>query len=256
MLYASSDPQNHSQPIDSNAYQPFKLLDSTVVSRISHELDHLSQEDLEGSHGFHSINFSACSSMHSPIRARRRPDKSLVLYGPFSFIAIVPFLTLHSDINRISIGSSTTTVNHVVDPRILILAVSPDLSSSYVPIMNSIFSAQKLVSLLAPYVHNRTFPKTATESYYRCLPGLWSRHRLLTASSTSHRWRLSVPRTTRCSLTVSYRKPLYLKQHLQSSFILFQDDVSPSFIDTQGPSDSHAGQDRFPCSVFLSQEYH
>ena len=89
--------------------------------------------------------FSACSSMHSPIRARRCPDKSLVLYASFSFLDIAPFLTLHSDINRISIGSSSTTLNHVVDPRILILAVSPDLSSSYVPIMNSIFSAQKLV---------------------------------------------------------------------------------------------------------------
>lgn len=57
MLYASDDPQNQSQPIDSNAYQPFKLLDSTVVSKISHELDNLSQEDSEGSHGLYSINF-------------------------------------------------------------------------------------------------------------------------------------------------------------------------------------------------------
>ena len=73
--------------------------------------------------------------------------KALCCICPFSFLGIVPFLTLHSDINRISIGSSTTTLNHVVDPRILILAVSPDLSSSYVPIMNSIFSAQKLVRL-------------------------------------------------------------------------------------------------------------
>jgi hypothetical protein len=31
------------------------------------------------------------------------------------------------------------------DPRMLILSVSPDLSSSYIPIMNAIFSAQKLV---------------------------------------------------------------------------------------------------------------
>jgi len=31
-----------------------------------------------------------------------------------------------------------------LDPRILILSVSPDQSSSYIPIMNSIFSAQKL----------------------------------------------------------------------------------------------------------------
>ena len=156
MLYASSDPQNQSQPIDSNVYQPFKLLDSTVVSRISHELDHLSQEDSEGSHDLYSI-ISACSSMHSPLRARRCLDKSLVLCGSsiIFFIYIVPFLTLHSDINRISIGSSTT-LNHVVDPRILILSVSPDLSTSYIPIMNSIFSAQKLVRLLmTPRSHVR-----------------------------------------------------------------------------------------------------
>ncbi|KAF4621238.1 hypothetical protein D9613_000421 [Agrocybe pediades] len=40
-------------------------------------------------------------------------------------------------INRLSLGQNT-------DPRILILSVSPDLSTSYIPIMNSIFSAQKL----------------------------------------------------------------------------------------------------------------
>jgi transcription initiation factor TFIIH subunit 3 len=34
------------------------------------------------------------------------------------------------------------------DPRILILSVSPDLATSYIPIMNSIFSAQKLVRRL------------------------------------------------------------------------------------------------------------
>lgn len=109
MLYASSDPQNQSQPIDSNAYQPFKLLDSTVVSRISHELDHLSQEDSE---------------------------------APSALVGALTKALCY--INRISIGSSSTTLNHVVDPRILILSVSPDLSTSYIPIMNSIFSAQKL----------------------------------------------------------------------------------------------------------------
>lgn len=35
-----------------------------------------------------------------------------------------------------------------LDPRILILSVSPDLSASYIPIMNAIFSAQKLVSMI------------------------------------------------------------------------------------------------------------
>ena len=146
MLYASSDPQNQSQPIDSNAYQPFKLLDSTVVSSISHELDQLSQEDSEGSHGLYSIIFLLAHQCTAPSALVGALTKALCC-RPFSFINIIPFLTLHSDINRISIGSSTTALNHVVDPRILILAVSPDLSSSYVPIMNSIFSAQKLVRL-------------------------------------------------------------------------------------------------------------
>ena len=154
MLYASSDPQNHSQPIDPNAYQPFKLLDTTVVSRIAHELDNLSQE--EGSHGILSIHHIPCSSLHSPFRARRRLDKGLVLYGSSIFPFHLPFLTLHSDINRISLGSSTTALHHVVDPRILILSVSPDLSTSYIPIMNSIFSAQKLVICLVMSTLYRT----------------------------------------------------------------------------------------------------
>jgi hypothetical protein len=159
--------------------------------------------------------------MHSPLRPCRCFNKSLVLCGSsiFSFIYIVPFLTLHSDINRISIGSSTT-LNHVVDPRILILSVSSDLSTSYIPIMNSIFSAQKLVS--APDVHDRTFPKTATESHYRRLSNLRSRNRFLTASCASHRWRLSVPRTTWGTVTVSYCKPFYPKQYPQISYILFK----------------------------------
>ncbi|KAF9529184.1 transcription factor Tfb4-domain-containing protein [Crepidotus variabilis] len=41
-------------------------------------------------------------------------------------------------INRLSVATG------LVDPRILILSVSPDLSNAYIPIMNSIFSAQKL----------------------------------------------------------------------------------------------------------------
>jgi len=52
-------------------------------------------------------------------------------------------------INRITHPStSATNVAEdpaiIPDPHILILSVSPDLSSSYIPIMNSIFSAQKL----------------------------------------------------------------------------------------------------------------
>ena len=42
-------------------------------------------------------------------------------------------------------GSVADETTASADPRILILSVSPDLSASYIPVMNSIFSAQKLV---------------------------------------------------------------------------------------------------------------
>ena len=42
-------------------------------------------------------------------------------------------------------GSLVDEAMAAADPRILILSVSPDLSASYIPVMNSIFSAQKLV---------------------------------------------------------------------------------------------------------------
>ncbi|KAH9949550.1 transcription factor Tfb4 [Amylocystis lapponica] len=50
-------------------------------------------------------------------------------------------------INRTTSPTSSARTDDqptVLDPRILILSVSPDQSSSYIPIMNSIFSAQKL----------------------------------------------------------------------------------------------------------------
>ena len=61
---------------------------------------------------------------------------------------------LNIDVNRTtnsSTASNTGTEESVIlpDPRILILSVSPDQSSSYIPIMNSIFSAQKLVRLIS-----------------------------------------------------------------------------------------------------------
>jgi transcription initiation factor TFIIH subunit 3 len=52
-------------------------------------------------------------------------------------------------INRLAHPPSGSLVDEATasaaDPRILILSVSPDLSASYIPVMNSIFSAQKLV---------------------------------------------------------------------------------------------------------------
>ncbi|OBZ67995.1 RNA polymerase II transcription factor B subunit 4 [Grifola frondosa] len=48
--------------------------------------------------------------------------------------------TVHSA----ALASNTEEPTVLVDPRILVLSVSPDQSSTYIPIMNSIFSAQKL----------------------------------------------------------------------------------------------------------------
>lgn len=104
MLYASSDPQNQSQPIDSNAYQPFKLLDSTVVSRISHELDHLSREDSEGSHGLYSINFllaHQCTAPSALVGALTKALCCMVLLCPlYCFLLNSPF-RYQSDIYRL-----------------------------------------------------------------------------------------------------------------------------------------------------------
>jgi len=47
-------------------------------------------------------------------------------------------------------GSLVDEATASADPRILILSVSPDLSASYIPVMNSIFSAQKLVRAVEP----------------------------------------------------------------------------------------------------------
>ncbi|KAF7792417.1 hypothetical protein EIP86_003454 [Pleurotus ostreatoroseus] len=54
------------------------------------------------------------------------------------------------DINRVTSSASSSRNSRsedpaaLPDPRTLIVSVSPDQSSSYIPIMNSIFSAQKL----------------------------------------------------------------------------------------------------------------
>ena len=69
------------------------------------------------------------------------------------------------DINRLvhpaqSLSSPEDSAN-LPDPRILILTVSPDASNSYIPVMNSIFSAQKLVS--TTHTHSSPQPQLSTQ---------------------------------------------------------------------------------------------
>lgn len=127
MLYASSDAVEHATPItvDANSYPPFKLLDTSLVQAIAAELDALSTSHADP----------------SPL-------------APALVGALTKALCY---VNRVSFSPSSTTTtaaqpsrdgqspqSDVTDPRILILSVSPDLSTSYIPIMNAIFSAQKL----------------------------------------------------------------------------------------------------------------
>ncbi|TFK26523.1 Tfb4-domain-containing protein [Coprinopsis marcescibilis] len=116
MLYASTDQLEPSSiTVDANSYPPFKLLDTAVVTRIAAELD-----ALDDSHDEEEVPCALVGAL----------TKALCY------------------VNRISATPQPTDgsqgVPPQVDPRILILSVSPDLSASYIPIMNAIFSAQKL----------------------------------------------------------------------------------------------------------------
>lgn len=48
MLYSSTDLVTRTQVIDANSYPPFKLVDSTIVTRIVEELDELGEPEEEG----------------------------------------------------------------------------------------------------------------------------------------------------------------------------------------------------------------
>ncbi|KAJ6499071.1 transcription factor Tfb4-domain-containing protein [Mycena sanguinolenta] len=124
LLYSSSsEPASPSADTDAmndaNAYPPFQAVDSAVVRRIMAELDALEvREDEEE--------------------------------APSALVGALAKALCY--VNRITLPPSTNSKAQangfhpgvLPDPRILILSVSPDLATSYIPIMNSIFSAQKL----------------------------------------------------------------------------------------------------------------
>ncbi|KAG6920301.1 hypothetical protein DXG01_005070 [Tephrocybe rancida] len=123
-LYSSTDPASETQVIDANSYPPFKLVDSTIVTRIMEELDDLGEPSEEAPSSLVSALTKAlcyvnCVTLSTTSTSNKRADG----LDP----AILP------------------------DPRILVLSVSPDLSTSYIPIMNAIFSAQKLASIFPLY---------------------------------------------------------------------------------------------------------
>ncbi|KAF7376350.1 Transcriptional factor [Mycena sanguinolenta] len=125
LLYSSSEPavspsaDTESAMNDANAYPPFQMVDSAVVRRIMAELDALE------------------------VREDEEEAPSALVGALAKALCYVNRITLPPSAN------SKTQANGfhpgvLPDPRILILSVSPDLATSYIPIMNSIFSAQKL----------------------------------------------------------------------------------------------------------------
>ncbi|KAH8119077.1 Tfb4-domain-containing protein [Phellopilus nigrolimitatus] len=116
LLYSSTEDKTEAVDdglADANTYLPFKVVDTAVTSRIGEELDALSEIEEE-----------------APCQLVGALTKALCY------------------INRL-INPSAASVNTDAqasppEPRIVVLSVSPDFSTSYIPLMNSIFSAQKL----------------------------------------------------------------------------------------------------------------
>lgn len=134
---------------DPNSYRFFKTVDQSLVHRISREFDILGQPDTEGTWDYSKpTDVYRCPTLRT-LCTRWSPHQGDMLYVQPTLVSPNTPLT-NLDINRLvhpaqSIGSPEDSAN-LPDPRILILSVSPDASNSYIPIMNSIFSAQKLVS--------------------------------------------------------------------------------------------------------------
>ncbi|KAF7321708.1 ATP-dependent DNA helicase [Mycena kentingensis (nom. inval.)] len=122
LLYASTEPVPDYASTNStgNAYPPFAALDSTIVQRVMTELDRLDNRD-EGEEAPSALVGALTKALCYVNRLSLPPNPNSKAQANGFHPGVLP------------------------DPRILILSVSPDLSTSYIPIMNSIFSAQKLV---------------------------------------------------------------------------------------------------------------
>ncbi|KAI0081256.1 transcription factor Tfb4 [Panus rudis PR-1116 ss-1] len=120
LLYSSKTaaPEDNTDAADPNSYRPFRLLDSTVMNSIVREVETLGNAEHE-----------------EPVELVGAITKSLCYINRMNAVAAAT--TSNSQ-------STSEDPNVLPDPRILIISVSPDHSSSYIPVMNSIFSAQKL----------------------------------------------------------------------------------------------------------------
>ncbi|KAF8307011.1 Tfb4-domain-containing protein, partial [Clavulina sp. PMI_390] len=110
LLYSSEEPTPAAAVRDANVYQPFNVVDTTMTDRMKEYQKSISDSGL-----------------------------------PIGLVGAITKGLCH--LNKIlNPGSSSSTEPKFDsgDHRMLVLSVSPDVSASYVPIMNAIFAAQKL----------------------------------------------------------------------------------------------------------------
>jgi len=229
LLYASSDPPSldTSVPSDPNVYPPFRRLDTAVTTRIAEELNNPELDVDAPSALVGALTKALCRAF-------------------FMLYFVLLYLTRLLDINRMSL------TEQLVDPRILILSVSPDLSTAYIPIMNSIFSAQKLVS-----VHSRVHrilsfvPQKVTIDACQIFGAdtvFLQQAAHLTGGSYLY---LTETSALLQYLIVSHAQSSDHRHHQQWCLdVLFAAACHP-----EGPRRSDPRQDRFPGGLLLSQEY-
>jgi len=180
---------------DPNSYRSFKTVDQSLVHRISREFDILGHPDTEGTCYSLPLNNLYRYFTLRTLCVGRSSYQGDMLYVHLDLSSLnTPLMNL--DINRLvhppqSLSSPEDSAN-LPDPRILILSVSPDASNSYIPVMNSIFSAQKLVST-NPFYYSPHVPIFHPENYDRCVQDFWPRFRLPPTSRIPHRRFLHLP---------------------------------------------------------------
>ena len=163
-------------------------------------------------------------------------------------------ITWYLDINRLvhpaqPLSSPEDSAN-LPDPRILILSVSPDASNSYIPVMNSIFSAQKLVSPI-PSCYSARLLSSPPENHHRCMQNLWSRFRLLSTGRIPHRRFLHLSRAPRSPTPVSHR-PFTLLCQFRPTHCCIPDVVFAYALHSQDHHCPDGRQDGLPGCLLLS----
>ncbi|GAA6007503.1 hypothetical protein JCM11491_004188 [Sporobolomyces phaffii] len=130
----NSRQQKRARENDSNVYQSFRVVDENVVKGVKNMMTSLPPLDATSEPGSRKgVNLVAALSMALCHINRLSLSTTATSTGASSASAN----------STTASTSSSSESNARVQPRILILSVTPDEPSQYVPIMNCIFTAQK-----------------------------------------------------------------------------------------------------------------